>query len=275
VNCQEAQEHLSAFFDGELPSTVQESVADHINGCAICARELERFEKLSQLASMLHCPEPPMGLWNELEKQLDAAVAPARPRGRHLRTSIVAAAALLLIGLALGLYVKNTWFGHGHGDHLAENFGSYLEMFQHDPVQAQKILIANYDGNTTTLEEITRRLKYRPVVADGLPKGYTVDSLYLLKMPCCICPQAVLKGEDGNVLAVFEHDADQPTWFGKRPMVKCRCAGRPTTIAEIDGKLAASYKSGSRYVTLVGLRDLDEATRLISHLAARQTAPGR
>lgn len=275
MNCVEAQERLSAFFDGELPSPEQESVADHIESCAICAKEFERFEKLSQMASKLRSPEPPAGLWNELEKKLDAAVVSSRPRARYLRKRIVAMAALLLIGLALGFYVKKTWFGHGHGDHLAANFGSYLETFQHDPVQAQQILIANYDGNATTLEEITRRVKYRPAVADGLPEGYTMDSLYLLKMPCCICPQAVLKGDDGNVLAVFEHDTDQPIWFGNRPMVKCRCAGKPTNIVEIDGKLAASYKSGSRYVTLVGLRDLDEATRLIGHLAARQTATGR
>ncbi len=74
MNCEEAQERLSAYFDGELPSPVQVSVADHIKSCAICARELEGFEKLSQIASGLGRPEPPAGLWNEMEKKLDAAV---------------------------------------------------------------------------------------------------------------------------------------------------------------------------------------------------------
>lgn len=270
MNCVEAQERLSAYFDGELPSPERGSVADHIKSCAICAKEFERFEKLSQMASKLRRPEPPAGLWNELEKKLDAAVASSRPRARYLRRRIVAMAALLLVGLALGYYVKKTWFGHGNVDHLAANFGSYLEIFQHDPVKAQQMLIANYDGNATSLEEIIRRVKYRPVVADRLPEGYKLEGLYLLKMPCCICPQAVVRGDDGNVLAVFEHGPDEPDWFGDRPMVKCRCAGKPTAIVEIDGKLAATYKSGSRYVTLVGLRDLDETTRLIGHLAASQ-----
>jgi hypothetical protein len=267
----EVQERLSAFFDGELPSPAQELVSEHIRSCVSCTEEFQRFEKLSQMASQLRRSEPPVGLWIELEKRLNAANVPSSTlRSRPLRTGLVATAALLLIGLAVGYYAQTTWFAHGHADHLGENFGLYLDEFTHDPARAQQTLIGNFDGKATSLKEIMLRVKYRPVVADGLPKGYKLDGMYLLKMPCCICPQAILKGNDGHVLAVFEHDGDEPTWFADRPKVQCRCAGRPTSVVEINGKLAASYKSGSRYVTLVGLRDLDETTRLIGQLTASQ-----
>ena len=112
------------------------------------------------------------------------------------------------------------------------------------------------------------------LVTKGLPPGYTLDKVYLLKMPCCTCTQVVCRKEDGQSISIFEHDADQPVWFGRRPTVECRCHDMPTSVVQVGDRLAATWKNGQRYVTIIGANDLKEVTDFVAYLSGMNTGPG-
>jgi hypothetical protein len=131
------------------------------------------------------------------------------------------------------------------------------------------VLVANYDGRPTTIDDAKGALRYDPVVSRGMPDEFTLRGAYLFKMPCCTCMEAVYERQDGSCVCVFEHDEDQPIWFGKRSAIDTHCQGVPTRLVEVDGKLAASFRHGRRFVTLIGVEGIDEATRLVAYLSRR------
>lgn len=273
MNCSEVQERLSAYFDGELADEEQTVVAAHLEGCASCGEELAVFGKLSEMSAALADPQAPSHLWNDLEAKLDndqqQKPMPASPPSRSQRfpTRFLAVAATLLIAVGLGVVGYKMWYSADEHDHLAINFEHYLEEFDKNPEKAQQILLAKYDGRPTTVQQAAAKLRYEPVIAKGLPSGCSLENVYLLDMPCCTCAQAVCRCNAGQHIAVFEHDDDQPVWFGDRPSINCLCDGKPTNIVQIDDRLAATWKQRNRYITVIGARDLEEVTRFVAHLS--------
>ena len=153
------------------------------------------------------------------------------------------------------------------------NFSQYLEEFSEQPDTAQQILLTKYDGRPTTLQEATRVLGYEPVAARGLPEDCVLDKVYLLNMPCCTCAQVMCKNKEGQSIAIFEHAIDQPVWFGDKPKVECLCHDTPTSVTQIGNRLAATWKEGERYITIIGATDLDEVTEFVAHF--QETSPAK
>jgi hypothetical protein len=269
VNCSEVQKRLSAYHDGELPQDQAAEIAVHLADCSSCAAELASFGRLSQMSRRLTDPPVPTHMWEELEDKLrgksgltaiQARIVTNRTPGRFFAT-----AATILIATGIGGVAYQAWFtGVGH-DHLAENFAGFLDKFENHPEDAQQILLANYEGRPTTLREAAAVLGYEPVIAKGLPAGCTLDKVYLLNMPCCACAQVVCRNKDGRSIAIFEHDTDQPAWFGDRPTVNCLCDDVPTSVVQVGDKLAATWKDGKRYITIIGANDFEEVTDFVEH----------
>jgi len=274
VNCPEVQQKLSAYFDGELPNEVQVPVAAHLEDCSTCAEDLAAFGKLSDLSAALTDPQAPAHQWNDLEAKLDgeekdSMPTPSSPPNHSQRfpARFLAMAATLLIAVGLGVANYQTWFSADKHDRLAINFDHYLEEFDQNPEKAQQILLAKYEGRPATVQQATATLRYEPAIARGLPSGCSLEDVFLLDMPCCTCAQAIYKLDDGQLIAVFEHDEDQPVWFGDRPTIDCLCDGKPTSIVQIGTRLAATWKQGNRYITIIGARDLEDVTQLVAHLS--------
>ena len=273
MNCSEVQQSLSAYHDGELSPDVTAEVAAHLTDCSPCAAELASFSKLSHMSRRLTDPPVPTHMWEELEAKL---------RGEETRTAILrrilpnrtsgrlfAITATILIAAGIGVVTYQAWFagaGHDHSHELlADNFADYLDAFENRPDDAQQILLVNYEGRPTTLLEVSAVLGYEPVVAKGLPAGCSLESVYLLNMPCCTCAQVVCRNEHGRSIAIFEHDFDQPVWFGDRPTVNCLCQDVPTSVVQVGDKLAATWKDGPRYITIIGVSNLEEVTDFVAY----------
>ncbi len=268
MNCSEVQSRLSAHHDGELPPDEAAHVAAHVADCSSCAAELASFERLSGLSRRLADPPVPAQLWEELQSKFDASAEPraslARVLPNHVPDRLLALAATVLV--AVGVWgVYNTWFTPRGGDHLMMNFANYLVEFSESPDNAQQILLAKYDGRPTTLAEATKTLGYEPLAAKRLPPDCSLEKVYLLKMPCCTCAQVVCKNRQGQSIAIFEHVIDQPVWFGDRPTIQCLCQDMPTSITQVGDQLAASWKEGKRFITIIGAKDLDEVTDFVTH----------
>lgn len=287
MNCTEFKQLLSAYHDGELMSDVHEAVALHLEGCPDCAAMLRGHQRLSDISGELTHPEAP-DQWAAIEEQLATAPAPpqsarervlpfsanGRPDAGGRRSSsrtMLAIAATVLVALGLGAYLSWPSIADRHNQHLAATFGTFLNQFDSHPQAAQQVLLASYEGEQVDLPTAAKTLGYQPAVARGLPKGYSIDSMYVLNMPCCKCPQAVCRRESGGQIAVFEHETDQPTWFGDRPAIEARCCGKPTRIVEVDNNLlAATWRSNDRYITVVGARDVEEVTNIVSHFEGHE-----
>lgn len=280
MNCRDVQELLSAYHDGELAGEEQSLIARHLDECPACAKSLTGFESLSVIAAELTTPAPPEHVWTHLERELSPqlAKAPAESTGRRSmswrRSLSLAAGVLIAVGLGwFANNVRDTRGGAHHQTAFASEFGQYLAEFRTDPAAAQKLLLAKYDGREVTPERVVDELGYAPAAADGLPEGYTVETSYVVKMPCCTCAQTLCRRADGSTLAIFEHDeSDGKEWFGNRPTITARCHGKRCCLVEVDDRIAANWDRGSRHITLVGVKDVDEVDRLVAWLDNNQQA---
>ena len=275
MDCQQVQKLLSAYYDDELSVDVRSSVAEHVQSCSGCGRELGVFQSLSGMAKGLDDPQPPARIWAGIEAGLDAeregtsVVRPAAEQGRSSRKwrmVLLAAAATILVATGVAWIATHSWHAPDHYGELAAVFEEYLEHFARNPETAQNVLLARYGGESVDMAEATRQLGYRPAVAMGLPKGYSLEATYVLKMPCCTCVQSICRRDDGQVFAIFEHDEEQPEWFGDRPRTETECSGCSCSIAQTDRGLVASWKADNRQFTIVGARDLEEIAELVDHL---------
>jgi anti-sigma factor RsiW len=270
MDCSEVKELLSAYYDGELSSDKWRGVETHLERCEDCRQVLAAFQSLSVLAQGLAEPEPPAQLWHQLEGQLSTAPASVvRPTvflewaGRPAVRIALAAAAVVLI--TVGWVGYRRWVEHRGEHEFAAEFGQYLDEFNHDPNAAQQFLLAKYDGQVVNADQALQQVGYRPAVADGAPDGYSIESIYVMKMPCCTCVQCLCKGTDGNIIAIFEHDDEETTqWFGDRPAISTLCHGTRCSLVELGDGLAASWKRGERYMTVIGARDTDEIGQLVA-----------
>ena len=275
MNCLEVQEFLSAYYDGELCHDEATRVADHLADCSSCSDELALYEQLSGLSQKQTDPQVPAHLWDKLQVDLDKPTVPITAYSRLLQRSIgsrrLALAATILIAVGLGIVAFQMRLAPDH-NHLAMNFSQYVEQFTKHPEEAQQLLLAKYYGKPMTLQEATNTLGYEPAAAKGIPPGYTIDKVYLLKMPCCGCAQIICKNKGGKFLAIFEHDIDQPVWFGDRPTKAYICHDKPTNVVELGDRLAATWVEGQRSITIIGATDLDEVNKFVAHFMADNTS---
>ena len=277
MNCSEIQETLSSYHDGELATPRRATVDEHLDTCADCARSLAEFRALSDLSQCLTDAQPPDALWSAIEPCLDdqqiagdpSESNPAR-RQFFSRKIIGGAIAAVVVLVSAGIWLNST--RDDGRSQMEVDFTDFLEQYSVDPSASQNALLTSYEHQAVDLAEAERQLSYRPVATKQLPNGYSLDKVYMIKMPCCTCVQCIYEGENNETLAVFEHTTDQPMWFGKHPAI-CPCKGRETKIVPFNGQLAASWSTGNRHLTVIGARDLEQVVALIDHF--NKSAPAQ
>lgn len=278
MNCPEVKELLSDYYDAELSSDERERVAAHLSNCPDCSDELACYGELSGMVQRLPASVPSQLGWQHFEvllggqetvKVTDRAAGIKRPPRRSwfsyrgLRPAIAVAALLLL---AFGWFAIAPWFGHGSHNLLAADIQQYVKEFQHDPQVAQQVLMTRYDGQRVRLDEAVQRVSYQPAVANGLPKEYTVDSMYVLRMPCCDCLQTICQRSDGSKFAIFEYGEEQPVSAGARTGGMAQCRGENCCLVQTDDQFSSSWKKGERHISVVGTRDQAEIDSLVAWL---------
>lgn len=279
MNCESARETMSAFYDQELQPDLDAAAREHLHDCPDCAQHLIQFEELSKLAADLRQPEVPAGIWPAIDSLLNA---PRHGGGRSAtwlrRYSRAAIAATLFLGVSITLLAYWTWHTTDEHKEMAVIFGRYLDRFDEQPQRAQEVLLMRYDGRLLAPQQAAAEAKFKPNAPDELPQGFSRSGIYVLKMPCCTCTQTIYKDDNGRVLALFEHSDEQRSWFGDRPTITAQCHGKQTCLIQMRDKLAACWKSGTRHLTVVGARDVEQVAELVAFLDAQsqllQTARG-
>ena len=269
MNCDEAKILLSPFHDGQLDEQTTARMTAHVEQCPDCAKTLQGYGELSDLARRSVAPQIPSGCWQKVDQQLDehsvaTSTSDSPPTGRRFSTRKIASVLTLSVLLLAAAFLLPHAF-HDHHE-LAVDFDHYLEVYAEDPDRAAELLFAEYPAEEVDIETAARQVGYRPVVANTLPDGYSIDSIHIMKMPCCTCVKTVCRNERGAPFVVFEHDAEQPLWFGNRQKRDCDCGGMPTSVVDFDEQIAATWQFGKRSVTIVGIKDTEEITQLMPFL---------
>lgn len=276
MTCTEVKELLSAYFDGELSAERHLQVRRHVEGCPECLHELDGFGRLSQLATESIVSPPPAEFWQRVESDLDQrdsdqtslrqpTVSDSNTTWHTRRWSLWTAIVLVIPTLVVFGY-RSMSPSHEHHQ-FTTTFGEYLDRFRSDPYDAQSFLLSQYPHEPVQPDDAVDRVGYRPIVAGGLPDGYSLVSTHVMRMPCCTCVQSLCHRADGTTLAIFEHDEEEPDWFGARPTITVTCQSMPCSLVELSRSIAASWKFGKRHITLIGAEDLGEVDRLVAWLS--------
>lgn len=281
MKCSDAQERLSAFYDGELSSDARDSMTVHLAECERCASDYAGFEAVTRAVASSPRAKVPAAVWNGISAELDADRRDEQTEGQivvRLRTNgqqsaaraswrrlALAASILLLVGSAIWV-LRGSHSDHDHSAEFVKTMDHYLRTLPRDPDGAEQYLLDKYDGQTVNAEDAMKLVGYRPAIADGLPEGYSVVSTSVLKMPCCTCIKAACRRQDGSMLVLFEHDDEKTGWFGERPSNMAMCGDKQCCLVDLDSSIAATWKRGSRSVTAVGVLDKEEVVALVSWL---------
>ena len=131
--CNEVQERLSAWLDGELALEERREMAAHLEVCADCRRELALLERLDAVLGSLEAPAPARLAEGVLER--------LQPRRRY-RWQHLAMAASLILGIALGGTLARDFYPYrtssGNGEVLA------LEEFHDFPQGSLGAVMVSY-----------------------------------------------------------------------------------------------------------------------------------
>ncbi len=267
MNCTEVRQLLSPYFDGELTAPVGPVVAEHVQACADCAATLAGIRSLSKVAHDL-ADQVPADMWPAIEQRLLETATPKRARHEsphpvwfsrfRLRLPLAVAALAASILIAILVLPRSS-----HGE-VAINLSRYVDEFRTDPAGAEQSLLKEYKVKEIQPDDaITTPVGDKSLAPPTLSDGSIRNKMYLIETPHCKCMQSVYVRPDGGALAAFEHVGGLPAGFGKRPMTQANCSNQDVCLVQCDGQLAASWKQGDHFITLVGVKDLEEVNRLV------------
>ena len=80
MNCRDAERHLAGYLDGAIRSREHVAVRQHLNSCAACREELERYRRLAGCLANIE----PVAVPSDLALKIRVQASQAGPRGARL-----------------------------------------------------------------------------------------------------------------------------------------------------------------------------------------------
>jgi predicted anti-sigma-YlaC factor YlaD len=142
MECREVQEQLSAWLDGELTAASGAMLTAHVEKCEACRQAWRRLQALDAALGELAAPVP-----SGLAEKVLARVRP--PRRRQWWQS-VALAACLVLGIALGSTLAQSFMGAAAPPSGAGSQEASLDVFHDFPQGSLGTVLASYqpeEGN--------------------------------------------------------------------------------------------------------------------------------
>ncbi|MGH7892129.1 MAG: anti-sigma factor family protein, partial [Thermodesulfobacteriota bacterium] len=241
MNCERCSELLIEYIHGGLSPEEREAIAEHLGGCAECAREFEEYAEIRRAVteeSVL--PEPSREVMARLSKAArDGVARERRPFWKRLPLSPILIPALTT---AVALMV---WFYYGQGG------GVYMDTMSRD-VMARKMKEQDSSMETAGQAAPEMRREY-PVEAESSPamseRGAADEVMPAAPAP----PQAdlySLSDETPGASAGTEEDSDVKEEALSETAAKKSAPARPMTQAESYSAAAANDYSGQLLLAL-------------------------
>ena len=266
MNCEEVRGRLSEFYDGELPADKTAEISEHVNSCDTCTAELRSFGQIGGLFRGECESSIASGHWAKIVVRLDKQNGRFRPGRfpRSLYRLLPLMVASLIAAVTIGYWAALQTSHDKIHRVAAAHVHNTLTRFSLKPRAVVDELSTQYGGTLVSLDAAKDLLGYEPVVSKLPSAGYRVASTHVLKMPCCTCPASLCVREDGSEFLIFEHNEEQPMWFGDSPTISARCCGQVCHCTQMPDQLAVTWKVGTRYVTVIGVNGLEEITSLMA-----------
>ena len=106
MKCDDVRERLDAYVEGVLPEEESMAVAAHLEACAVCRADLDRWRELfDRAANLPRSIEPPRDLWPSIDAALDARRAVALTSRLRPFWLVAAALALVVVTAAITTFV--------------------------------------------------------------------------------------------------------------------------------------------------------------------------
>jgi hypothetical protein len=142
MHCEKAKSLLGWFYDDELDAPERELVAEHVERCPKCARELAGLRELDRISRQLVAPEPPASSWEQIAKRLPVAGAKAPAPNRLIgRRRFLLAAGVLAASVAGGTITYRLL----RSQNARPGNGVRVILPQQDPVLANLALLSPED----------------------------------------------------------------------------------------------------------------------------------
>ncbi len=263
MNCEQAQENLGPYVDGELAPDACTALEVHLEDCDTCRAELATVRKLaSDLAPQVDTLVPE-NLWTAIEQRLDEAGEATPPTARRPRWRVgrapyaLAAAVVFAVGLSL---VGLVWTGSSaHASTV--DFSVLLNGLPLDANQAFGKFLALYDAREGSLADARQ---YAPDLSfdipDLLPGGFHLQAIYLLRF-----------GKLEGVAAAYDRDGEFLGAVFHRPVAKEHFGQHkdyPCVVGKHDG-----HKVSVGAWRLVHLTDPTTCHCVLSRLDERTELP--
>ncbi|MBL8812495.1 MAG: zf-HC2 domain-containing protein [Planctomycetaceae bacterium] len=274
MNCDDVNAKLSEFYDRELPADQMAEISEHVNNCDGCTAELRSFGQIGRLFREQGESITASGNWAGIVVRLDEQTGRFSkwrfPRSSYRLASLIAAS--LIAAVVIGYWAALRTSHDGIELVAAAHVHKTLTRFPQKPRAVVDELSTQYDGTLVSLAAAKELLGYEPVVSLLSSSGYRVASTHVLKMPCCKCSASLCVRQDGSEFLIFEHNEEQPMWFGDSPTISARCCGQVCHCAQMPDQLAVTWKVGPRFVTAIGVEGLDEIARLMAIVSLPNSA---
>ena len=268
MDCNEVKSLLSLFHDGELAPEERRLVAEHIASCASCSQQLESIRRISNLVDTTPVPDVPDTLLARIERSLISHGRIAARSGFSLRSRsavaiLTASVAIVLVGLLVWRFAPGP--SHGH-EEMVQVFGEFLDAYEQGQTSAVEVLPRKYQGTLVNEAAATSALKRETIARPVVLANHQATKRYLLKMPCCECVQTIYSCNSKTSFVLFEHEKEQAEWFDARPMIRAECRGKACCVIQLKVGVAATWPVDGGFVTVVGVRDVEELGSLVDEL---------
>lgn len=264
MDCEQANELMGAFVDGELTISDADALEAHLADCACCQQELSAHRQIASKLSVRAAVSVPDALWPAIERRMsDARNAGSKshaPRYAWTRRQPLAWAAVLFMAAGVGLYGL-VWTG-APAIAAPVNFRVLLDALPLDAPKAMRKFLVLYGAKESSPVEAMRfapNLNFH--LPEVLPCGYRLDTVYTLRFG--EQPGVAAKYVRGDqFLAVIFHRPVEREDFGTH-------RDRPCVVGQHRGH---SVQVG-RW-NLVHLRDATMCHCILSTLDEESELPG-
>lgn len=268
MRCEKHEHQIGRFLDNELAPDARVEIAEHLETCSVCRRELANLQELTSGVSDCRDVSIPSDIWKSIERRLktradrpaERAVTGYRLRGS--RRWALAASLVFVVGLGLlGLSSMNS-----SAKASTIDFGVLLDALPLDAQAAFHKFLTLYDarpGSPLDARKFAPSLDFE--TPPTLPGGFHLDTVYLLQFgnrPGVAASYV----RDGEFLATIFHTPVKKEFFGTHKDYPCAVGKHHGHKVEVGSWKMVHLTDPSTCHCV--LSQLDEALELPAVMAA-------
>jgi hypothetical protein len=250
MNCQDFEELLSAYADGELSRTQREFIEEHLSGCAHCREKLAGFRAAGRLLATLGEMPSVLDVKETTISKIRAADASVKSPKRWLRPVLVSAVALIILTLLLVTQPWVTKSPEALATSIVRNSPEVQAFFNDEQIEEAEVttkvignegdvlvVLVKTETRTAAAEVNLKKKIVTDIVRVGVPEfqpGDEQKALDIARADPGVQELLAQGGVFGEVRLAYSIDITQVT--GPDGVARKEGTARPTAFLSVDLK---------------------------------------